>query len=164
MVLVLSFFPVFSSARGDDNRIVQEKRDYFSTLVTAAEAVAVQEPTPLTFRVLMRPAAHSVDGFYDATLIDAGHVIRQVYDPLHFLARGYDLDRVPQLREQWRAMDVNPAPQITEPASGGFTSPRLVSVRVPLLKDGKAVLFVSIMVRAEAYEKAVGVNTEHHEQ
>ena len=132
---------------------------YFARVIAAAENVAQQGPTPATFRALMRPVAESTEGFYDATLIDARHVIVQVYDPLHFLARGYDLGRVPQLADAWRAMDAHPEPQITRPASGGFATPRLVSVRVPLVREGKAVLFVSIMIRAAAYEKALREDT-----
>ena len=55
-------------------------------------------------------------------------------------------------------MDENPAPQLSEPSDGGLLRPSLISLRVPILKNGKLEAVVSLMVRTEEFLKASGLD------
>ncbi len=132
---------------------------YFKRCFDGLKAVADQQPTEDTFRKAMKPLANTIDGFFGGSLIDTDFVIRQVYNPSDFLARGYDLNKVKQLTVFWKEMRENPVPQLSEPARGNIMQPRLISMRHPVLKDGKLLSIVSIMVRTEAFLEATGLDT-----
>jgi hypothetical protein len=131
---------------------------YFDTLFARLKAVVDRQPTKETFRKAMKPLADETPGFFGGTYIDTNFVIREVYNPRDFLARGYDLKKVPQLDYFWELMRSNPSPQLSEPGHGHIMQPRLIALRYPMLKDGRLVAVVSVMVRTPAYLEAVGLD------
>ncbi|MBN1547331.1 MAG: hypothetical protein JW902_11780 [Syntrophaceae bacterium] len=102
--------------------------------------------------------AEATDGFYGGTLIDSDWVIAQVYFKSHFLARGFDLKKVKELSAFYKMMKESPAPQLSEPGHGSLVQPRLIAMRYPVMKDGKVKNILSVMVKTEAYLKAVGLD------
>lgn len=138
---------------------VKEKVEvYFQTLFNRLKEVAAQHPSPENFREKMRPAAEVTEGFYGATLLDPDFVIREVYNPAHFLARGYDLKKVKELQNFYMMMKENPQPQLSEPGHGNIMQPALIAMRYPIFKDGELKGLVSMMVRTEAFLMATGLD------
>lgn len=131
---------------------------YFDGMFSRLKAVADKDPSVSTFRDDMRPEAEKTEGLYGATLIDPDFVIRQVYFPSHFLARGYDLKKVKELQGFYLMMKEHPAPQLSEPGHGNLFQPRLIAMRYPVLAGGKLKNIVSMMVRTESFLKATGLD------
>ncbi len=117
-------------------------------------AAAAQQPTAATYRQVFTPLARNLDGLYGGSYIDTNFVIREVLYARHALARGVDLKRVPELTGFWALMQTNPAPQLSEPARGGIASPRLVSMRQPILREGRLTGILSAMLRTETLLRA----------
>lgn len=132
---------------------------YFSDLFQRLGKVAEQSPTDDTFRDLMKPQVEKIDGLFGGTLINADWEIRHVYFKRDFLAVGFSLKKVKELDAFRKLMDEKPAPQLSEPGHGNIVQPRLIAMRYPMLKDGKMTGMVSIMVRTEAFLKAVKLDT-----
>lgn len=126
----------------------------FDRLATAA----AQQPTAATYRHIFGPLARGIDGLYGGSYIDTNFVIREVLHSRHALARGVDLKRVPELAVFWSLMRTNPAPQLSEPARGGLVSPRLVSMRQPVLRAGRLTGILSAMLRTETLLRAAGLD------
>lgn len=142
----------------DRDEIERNIEVYFEELFIRLKKVAEQDPTIENFRKIMRPVVEETDGLFGATLIDPDFVIQQVYYPSHFLGRGYDLRKVKELKYFYKIMKQNPAPQLSEPGHGGIFQPRLISMRYPVIKDGKLRNIVSIMVRTKSFLKATGLD------
>jgi len=121
--------------------------------------VAEQKPTVDTFRDLMKPQIEKIDGLFGATLINADWEIRQVYFKRDFLAVGFSLKKVKELDGFRKLMEEKPAPQLSEPGHGNIVQPRLIAMRYPMIKDGKMTSMVSMMIRTEAFLKAVKLDT-----
>jgi hypothetical protein len=132
--------------------------DYFQAAFERLKAVADRNPTVDTLREAMKPLVDQTDGFFGGTLIDTNFVIRQVYNPRDFLARGFDLKKVKQLDDFWAEMRKAPAPQLSEPGHGNLVQPRLIAMRYPVLTDGRMESIVSVMIRTEAFLKATGLD------
>jgi hypothetical protein len=132
--------------------------DYFGTVFAKLGEVAAKKPTHDTFRAAMKPTAESVGGFFGGTLINTNFVIDQSYYKLHALANGFDLKKVKQLDYFRGLMGTLPAPQLSEPGHGSLFQPRLISMRYPVLKDGKLQSVVSMMVRTEKFIEAAGLD------
>lgn len=132
--------------------------DYFQAAFERLKTVADQKPTVDSLRDAMKPLAEQTDGFFGGTLIDTNFVIRQVYNPRDFLARGFDLKKVKQLDDFWADMRKEPAPQLSEPGHGNLVQPRLIAMRYPVLTDGRMESIVSVMIRTEAFLKATGLD------
>jgi hypothetical protein len=132
--------------------------DYFQAAFERLKTVADQKPTVDSLRDAMKPLAEQTDGFFGGTLIDTNFVIRQVYNPRDFLARGFDLKKVKQLDVFWADMRKEPAPQLSEPGHGNLVQPRLIAMRYPVLTDGRMESIVSVMIRTEAFLKATGLD------
>ena len=130
---------------------------YFATNFANLKAVADLKPSKDTFREAMKPLEDATEGFFGGSYIDTDFVIREVYHPRDFLARGFDLKKVKQLDHFWALMRKNPAPQLSEPGHGNLVQPRLIAMRYPILQDGKLVAVVSFFVRTESFLKAVGL-------
>ena len=130
---------------------------YFATHFAKLKAVADQNPTKETFREAMKPLAEGTDGFFGGSFIDTDFVIREVYYPRDFLARGFDLKKVKQLDYFWNLMRKAPTPQLSEPGHGNIVQPRLIAMRHPVLQDGKLAAVVSYFVRTESFLNAVGL-------
>jgi hypothetical protein len=141
----------------DSNDIYKNVKEYFGELFDQLKSVAEQEPTTKNFREIMRPVAKNTKGFYGATLIDPDFIIRQVYYPSHFLARGFNLKGVEELKEFYKMMRENPASQLSEPAHGSIFQPRLIAMRYPVIKEGRLKNIVSMMVRTKSFLKATGL-------
>ena len=131
---------------------------YFTVLFNRLREVADQKPTVDTLRDAMKPLVDQTDGFFGGTLIDTNFVIRQVYHPRDFLARGFDLKKVSQLDYFWEQMRKKPEPQLSEPGHGNIMQPRLIAMRYPVMTDGRMESIVSVMVRTEAFLKATGLD------
>ena len=129
--------------------------DQFQRLGKAAE----QAPTVETFREVMKPQIEKIDGLFGATLINSDWEIRQVYFKRDFLAVGFSLKKVKELDGFRKLMVEKPAPQLSEPGHGNIVQPRLVALRYPMIKDGKMTGMVSMMIRTEAFLKAVKLDT-----
>ena len=140
------------------DEVGQKTVTYFNGLLDKLKDVAAKDPNIKTYRAAMKPAAESIKGLYGATLVDSDFVIRQVYYPSHFLAKGYDLKKVKELTDFYRIMKENPAPQLSEPGHGSIIQPRLIAMRYPIVKDGKFKNILSIMVRTEVYLEATGLD------
>jgi hypothetical protein len=133
---------------------------YFNDLFQRLGKVAEQTPTESTFRELMKPQIGKVEGLYGATYINAEWEIRQVYfGTFDLLALGYTLKKCKELDGFRKLMAEKPAPQLSEPGHGNIMQPRLVALRYPMIKDGKMAGMVSMMVRTEAFLKAVKLDT-----
>ncbi|MFQ5681105.1 MAG: hypothetical protein ACE5GG_03530 [Candidatus Omnitrophota bacterium] len=141
-----------------DNDIEKNIKSYFDALFKKLGSVAEQDPTSENFRQIMRRSAQEIEGLYGATLIDADFVIRQVYYPSHFLARGFDLKKVKELKDFYRMMQDNPRPQLSEPGHGNIFQPGLIAMRYPVIKNGKLKNIVSIMVRTKTFLKTVSLD------
>jgi hypothetical protein len=128
---------------------------YFSDMFARLGKVAAESPTEENFRNLMKPGAEKVDGLFGATLINADWEIRQVYFKQDFLAVGFSLKKVRELDLFRKLMAEKPEPQLSEPGHGNLVQPRLIAMRYPVIKDGKMVSMVSMMVRTESFLKAV---------
>lgn len=132
---------------------------YFKDLFDRLGKAAEQSPTEETFRAVMKPQIEKVDGLYGATLINADWEIRRVYFKRDFLAVGFSLKKVKELDAFRKLMDAKPAPQLSEPGHGSIVQPRLIAMRYPMIKDGKMAGMVSMMIRTEAFLKAVKLDT-----
>ncbi|MBM4102442.1 MAG: hypothetical protein FJ263_00115 [Planctomycetes bacterium] len=131
---------------------------YFNTLFEGLGKTAEKDPLYDSYREIMKPVAESTEGFYGGTLVGPDWVIVQVYYPSHFLARGFDLKKVKELTDFYKMMQEKPAPQLSEPGHGSIMQPRLIAMRYPVIRDGKVKNILSMMVRTEAYLKAVGLD------
>ncbi len=130
---------------------------FFAKQFENLKAVAERQPTPETFREAMKPLAEATPGFFGGSIIDTDFVIREVYYPRDFLARGFDLKKVKQLDHFWELMRKEPTPQLSEPGHGNIVQPRLIAMRYPVLKEGQLVSVVSFFVRTESFLEAVGL-------
>lgn len=138
---------------------IQEKTTaYFNNLFGILKKGAEKNPDKDNFREVMQPLVKDIDGMYGATLIGTNWVIKQVYFSSHFLARGFDLKKVDELKDFYKEMQVKPAPQLSEPGHGSIMQPALIAMRYPVIKDGEFVNIVSMMVRTEKYLEAVGLD------
>lgn len=131
---------------------------YFEKTFAGLKAVADKQPDKDTFRAAMKPLEETTDGFFGGSFIDTNFVIREVFYPRDFLARGFDLKKVRQLDHFWDLMRKNPSPQLSEPGHGNLVQPRLIAMRHPVLKDGQLAAVVSFFVRTEHFLKAVGLD------
>lgn len=131
---------------------------YFNALFDGLGKAAQKDPNYDNYREIMKPVSEGIEGFYGGTLVGPDWVIVQVYYPGHFLARGFDLKKVKELTEFYKLMQEKPAPQLSEPGHGSIIQPRLIAMRYPVIKDGKVKNILSMMVRTEAYLKAVGLD------
>lgn len=156
LALLLSALTV-RAARTDDP-IGLAIENYFTTIFAKLGAVAAQNPAHDTFREAMKPAAESIDGFFGGTLINTDFVIDQRYYKFHALANGFDLKKVKQLDYFWDLMRTAPAPQLSEPGHGSILQPRLISMRYPIIADGKLQGVVSMMVKTESFLEATGLD------
>ena len=130
---------------------------YFDQAFERLRLVAEKKPTVASLRRDMKPLAEATKGLFGGTLIDTNFVIAQVYFPRDFLARGYDLKKVPQLTEFWKKMRAAPTPQLSEPGHGNLFQPRLIAMRYPVLVDGTLQSIVSAMIRTEAFLEETGL-------
>ena len=140
-----------------DDPVGKATAAYFAKTFADLKAVADQQPTKDTFREAMKPLEDATAGFFGGSFIDTDFVIREVYYPRDFLARGFDLKKVKQLDHFWDLMRKEPSPQLSEPGHGSIVQPRLIAMRYPVLKDGKLVAVVSFFVRTGAFLDAVGL-------
>ena len=131
---------------------------YFGDLFDRLERVAEQQPTEATFRALMKPEIEKLGGFYGASFINPEWEIRAVHSRRHALAVGYSLTKVKQLDAFRKKMAEKPAPQLSEPSDGGLMRPSLITMRQPVMKDGKLAGMVSLIVRTEHFLRAVGLD------
>lgn len=157
VVLAGIFVTSFVAAQSAD-KTGKKVEAYFETLFNKLKSASEQELTSDNFRQVMRPIAGQIDGLYGATLISPDFVIQQVYFPSHFLARGFDLKKVEELKDFYRMMKEYPAPQLSGPGHGSLFQPRLIAMRYPVIKEGKLKSIISIMVRAKSFLKAVGLD------
>ncbi len=158
-LLALGALPFAAAAQVQppDDPVGQATAAYFAKTFADLKAVADRQPTKDTFRAAMKPLEDATDGFFGGSFIDTDFVIREVYHPRDFLARGFDLKKVKQLDYFWDLMRKNPTPQLSEPGHGNIVQPRLIAMRYPVMKDGKLAAVVSFFVRTEAFLKAVGL-------
>lgn len=156
--VTLCLFASASMAAPSETQMAASVQNYVAGLFDKLDNAASQHPTPDTFRAIMKPLLTDIDGVYGATLIDDNFVIQQVYFSRNFLARGFDLKKVKELDYFWKQMRNNPSTQLSEPAHGSLLQPRLLAMRSPILKEGKLVGVVSLMVRTEAFLKATGLD------
>lgn len=140
-----------------DDPVGKATAAYFAKTFADLKAVADQQPTKETFREAMKPLEEATAGFFGGSFIDTDFVIREVYHPRDFLARGFDLKKVKQLDYFWDLMRKEPTPQLSEPGHGSIVQPRLIAMRYPVMKDGKLAAVVSFFVRTEAFLDAVGL-------
>ncbi len=150
-------FAAAAQVQPPDDPVGQAVAAYFEKTFANLKAVADRQPTKNTFRAAMKPLEDATDGFFGGSFIDTDFVIREVYYPRDFLARGYDLKKVQQLDYFWNLMRRNPAPQVSEPGHGNIVQPRLIAMRYPVMQDGKLAAVVSFFVRTEHFLKAVGL-------
>ena len=155
---VLSQTPHVSSCDPNDNEIGLKTVSYFDDVFNKLSEAAKKEPDHDSYRKIMKPVADETDGFYGGTLLSSDWVITQVYYPTHFLANGYDLKNVKELSEFIKLMNETPAPQLSEPGHGSLFQPRLLSMRYPVIKEGKLESIISIMIRTEEYLRATGLD------
>lgn len=155
--VILSLLSVALRA-GAADPVAAATETYFDGLFQKLGAVATQKPTVETFRTAMKPCAENVDGFFDGTLISADFVIIQTYFKRDALGRGFSLRKVKPLEPFLKEMEKNPAPQLSEPGRGSFLQPHLISMRYPVVTNGKLESVVSIMVRTEEFLKASGLD------
>ena len=148
----------FAQVQPPDDPVGVSAAAFFAATFARLKAVADQEPTAETLRTAMKPLAGQTPGFFGGSLIDTDFVIREVYRPRDFLARGFDLKKVRQLDYFWDLMRTNPAPQLSEPGRGNLVQPRLISLRYPVMKNGKLAAVVSVMIRTEAFLAASGLD------
>jgi hypothetical protein len=149
--------PNFISNPADD-AIGSKTALYFKGLFELMAKAAAKDPDVDSFRAAMKPVADGTTGFYGGTLLDSNWTIVQVYDKAHFLARGFSLKKVKELTGFIKKMAESPAPQLSEPGHGSLIQPRLIAMRYPVIKDGKMIKMVSMMIKTEAFTKAVGLD------
>lgn len=140
-----------------DDPVGQATAAYFAKTFADLKAVADRQPTKDTFRDAMKPLEEATEGFFGGSFIDTDFVIREVYHPRDFLARGFDLKKVKQLDHFWNLMRKKPTPQLSEPGHGSIVQPRLIAMRYPVMKDGQLAAVVSFFVRTGAFLDAVGL-------
>ncbi len=150
-------FAASAQVQPPDDPVGKAVAAYFDRTFANLKAVADKQPTKDTFRDAMKPLEDATDGFFGGSFIDTDFVIREVYYPRDFLARGFDLKKVKQLDYFWDLMRKNPTPQLSEPGHGSIIQPRLIAMRYPVLKDGKLAAVVSFFVRTEKFLEAVGL-------
>ena len=158
-LLIIAVLPLAATAqvRPADDPVGQATAAYFEKQFANLKAVADRQPTKDTFREAMKPLEEATEGFFGGSYIDTDFVIREVYHPRDFLARGFDLKKVKQLDHFWTLMRKEPTPQLSEPGHGNLVQPRLIAMRYPILKDGNLAAVVSFFVRTESFLKAVGL-------
>lgn len=158
-LLALGALPLAAPAQVQppDDPVGQAVSAYFAQRFADLKAVADRLPTKDTFREAMKPLEDATPGFFGGSFIDTDFVIREVYYPRDFLARGFDLKKVKQLDYFWDLMRKNPTPQISEPGHGNIVQPRLIAMRYPVLKDGQLAAVVSFFVRTGSFLDAVGL-------
>ena len=150
-------FAAAAQVQPPDDPVGKAVAAYFDKTFANLKAVADRQPTKDTFREAMKPLEDATDGFFGGSYIDTDFVIREVYYPRDFLARGFDLKKVKQLDYFWDLMRKNPTPQLSEPGHGSIVQPRLIAMRYPVLKDGQLAAVVSFFVRTEKFLEAVGL-------
>ena len=150
-------FAAAAQVQPPDDPVGKAVAAYFEKTFANLKAVADKQPTKDTFREAMKPLEDATDGFFGGSFIDTDFVIREVYYPRDFLARGFDLKKVKQLDYFWDLMRKNPTPQLSEPGHGSIVQPRLIAMRYPVMKDGKLAAVVSFFVRTEKFLDAVGL-------
>ena len=150
-------FAAAAQVQPPDDPVGKAVAAYFEKTFANLKAVADRQPTKDTFREAMKPLEDATAGFFGGSYIDTDFVIREVYYPRDFLARGFDLKKVKQLDYFWDLMRKNPTPQLSEPGHGSIVQPRLIAMRYPVLKDGKLTAVVSFFVRTGAFLDAVGL-------
>lgn len=159
--LILALLTLPWAAQGQvqppDDAVGQAVAAYFATQFANLKAVADRQPTRETFRAAMKPLEEATPGFFGGSFIDTDFVIREVYYPRDFLARGFDLKKVKQLDHFWDLMRKEPTPQISEPGHGNIVHPRLIAMRYPVMQAGKLGAVVSFFLRTESFLKAVGL-------
>ena len=131
---------------------------YFAQVFARLGEVAAKKPDADTFREAMKPCVKATDGFFGGTYIDTEYTIRQVYKKRNFLARGYSLRKVDELKYFWDLMDKNPAPQLSEPGHSLTQPIHLIALRYPIITDGKLEGVVSMMIKTKAFLKATGLD------
>ena len=141
-----------------ETNVIAAVETYFDGLFDRLERVAEQQPTEATFRALMKPEIEKLGGFYGASFINPDLEIRAVHSRRHALAVGYSLTKVKQLDAFRKKMAEKPAPQLSEPSDGGLMRPSLITMRQPVMKDGKLAGMVSLIVRTEHFLRAVGLD------
>ena len=141
-----------------ETNVIAAVETYFDGLFDRLERVAEQQPTEATFRALMKPEIEKLGGFYGASFINPEWEIRAVHSRRHALAVGYSLTKVKQLDAFRKKMAEKPAPQLSEPSDGGLMRPSLITMRQPVMKDGKLAGMVSLIVRTEHFLRAVGLD------
>lgn len=158
-LLALCALPFAASAQVQppDDPVGKAVAAYFEKQFANLKAVADRQPTKDTFRAAMKPLEDATDGFFGGSFIDTDFVIREVYYPRDFLARGFDLKKVKQLEIFWDLMRKNPTPQLSEPGHGNIVQPRLIAMRYPVMKDGMLAAVVSFFVRTGTFLDAVGL-------
>lgn len=156
LVALTAALTVQAAQTTDPIGIAAEK--YFEETFARLGKVAEQKPTKDTFRKAMKPCAEATDGFFGGTYIDTDYTIRQVYKKRNFLARGYSLRKVDELKYFWDLMDKAPAPQLSEPGHSLTQPIHLIALRYPILTDGKLEGVVSMMIRTKAFLKASGLD------
>ncbi len=160
IVLSMSFIFLTNITFGIESDVLSRNiQNYFDSLFKSMKEVADKNPTVDNFRELMKPGAETIKGLYGATFIDADWVIRQVYFPTHFLAKGFDLKKVKELKYFQDLMIKTPAPQLSEPGHGSIFQPRLIAMRYPVITDGKMVNLISMMIRTEYFLEETGLDT-----
>ena len=150
-------FAASAQVQPPDDPVGQATAAYFAKTFADLKAVADQQPTKESFREDMKPLAEGTDGFFGGSFIDTDFVIREVYYPRDFLARGFDLKKVEQLDYFWDLMRKDPTPQLSEPGHGNIVQPRLIAMRYPVLKDGKLAAVVSFFVRTQSFLETIGL-------
>lgn len=140
-----------------ETNVIAAVETYFDGLFDRLERVAEQQPTEATFRALMKPEIEKLGGFYGASFINPDWEIRAVYSRSHALAVGYSLTKVKPLDAFRKKMAEKPAPQLSEPSDGGLMRPSLITMRQPVMQDGKLAGMVSLIIRTEHFLRAVGL-------
>lgn len=140
-----------------ETNVVAAVETYFVDLFDRLERVAEQRPTEKNFRALMKPEVEKIGGFYGASFINPDWEIRAVYSRSHALAVGYSLTKVKPLDAFRKKMAEKPAPQLSEPSDGGLMRPSLITMRQPVMQDGKLAGMVSLIIRTEHFLRAVGL-------
>ncbi|HRX06118.1 MAG TPA: hypothetical protein P5306_03385 [Kiritimatiellia bacterium] len=156
--LCTGLFAASAQVQPPDDPVGLATAEYFAKTFANLKAVADKQPDKDTFRAAMKPLEEATDGFFGGSFIDTNFVIREVFYPRDFLARGFDLKKVRQLDHFWDLMRKNPSPQLSEPGHGNLVQPRLIAMRYPVLKDGQLTAVVSFFVRTEHFLKAVGLD------
>lgn len=148
----------YAAVSPSDDPVGVKVQAYFDNAFSKLKLAADKQPNYLTFRGAMKPVIEGVPGVFGGSFIDENWVIRQVLYPSHFLARGFDLKSVKELKYFQDKLKTEPGPQLSEPGHGSIAQPRLIAMRYPIIKDGKPAGLVSMMVRTEFFLKAVGLD------